>query len=172
MNLREKTLEIARSYLGTSEQGGNNRGEQVEEFLRAAKCRPGDPWCAAFVNWCAEKGAQAHNVISPLESVPLQGYVQSYFAWAREHGYVVTVEQALPGDLFCLYYGNLGRYGHIGFVESVDTKRGVFKTVEGNSNSAGTRESFGGRDGVVSNTRKLTGNVVFLRWTRKVVPRG
>jgi hypothetical protein len=32
-----------------SEQGGDNRGQMVEHFLRSVHLPPGQPWCAALV---------------------------------------------------------------------------------------------------------------------------
>ncbi len=42
---------------GVREQGGNNRGADVEAYQRAtALPGTGWPWCAAFVTWCYERG--------------------------------------------------------------------------------------------------------------------
>lgn len=166
MNLREKALLVALGRVGIRERGGNNRGPEVERWQREAGIRPGDPWCAAFVNACARQAADALFVLSPLESVPLQGYVQSYFEHFAAQGCIVSPQYALPGDLFVIYYPHLKRYGHIGFVgwDGVDLKRKRYDTCEGNSNDAGSREG----DAVVRKSRVLGRHVRFLRWTRVV----
>ena len=40
------------------------------------------------------------------------------------------------------YYPNLGRVGHVGFLEKTDMD-GYFITIEGNTNGAGSREGDG-----------------------------
>lgn len=165
MNLRERTLQIAEGYLGVHEVGGDNSGPDVELFLKAANLGRGNPWCAALVNHSAERAANEQGVISPLESVPLQGYVQSYVDYGRKHGWVIPFDSALPGDLFCVHFPSLKRYGHIGFVRKVSPDRKSFTTVEGNSNDEGTRE---GKE-VCCNVRKVTGTILILRWTRVVL---
>lgn len=46
----------ANAFVGLGEEGGDNRGQMVELFLREVKHPPGQPWCAAFVyhiGYCA-----------------------------------------------------------------------------------------------------------------------
>lgn len=164
MNLRLTTLEVARGYLGVRERGGENRGPEVTEFLRRANIHVPAPWCAAYVNTCAEIGAEKLGVLSPLEEVPLQAYVQSYYQHFSKLGFIVEPHEVMPGDLFVLWYPHLKRYGHIGFVKDIDVRRNRYTTIEGNTNAAGSREG----DGVYSKTRHLGSRVKFIRWTRVV----
>jgi translation initiation factor IF-1 len=48
----------------------------------------------------------------------------------------------LPGDVVTYYYPNIGRVGHVGFLEKID-KDGYFITIEGNTTGGGFN-----RDGV------------------------
>lgn len=173
MNLRLKTLEIARGeyQAGVREQGGNNRGPRVSQYQKAAGIGS-EAWCAAFVNWCAEQAAASMRVKSPLERVPLQGYCQSYYEHFKKLGFLVKPEEAMPGDLFLLWYQNLnrgkGRYGHIGFVFRNQPDENGFYSIEGNTTLKGTRDSSAG-DGVNSLFRRYTAKpTVFVRWTRVV----
>ena len=50
--IRDKAMEIALGEVGVREQGGNNRGPQVEMYLAAVDLPPGQPWCCAGVVWC------------------------------------------------------------------------------------------------------------------------
>jgi hypothetical protein len=50
-----KHLEIAKSYLGTCEPNGNNRGPEINKFLAFDGLDPGYQWCAAFTSWCNHK---------------------------------------------------------------------------------------------------------------------
>src|SRR5687768_9207952 len=40
----------ANAFVGLGEEGGDNRGQMVERFLRGVFLPPGAPWCAAFVH--------------------------------------------------------------------------------------------------------------------------
>jgi len=161
-NLRLTTLAVAEHELraGIREVGGANRGRRVSEYLAEANVLEPAPWCAAYVNWCARNAARIMRCQSPLETVPIQAYVQSHYLWAREHNLFVPHSQALPGDLFILWYSKLGRWGHVGLVrEPLGTLR--FRTVEGNTNSEGSREG----DAVASKIRLFSPNVKIIRWT-------
>jgi hypothetical protein len=147
---------------GVQEEGGDNRGEDVEKYLAAAELSPGLPWCAAFVNWCAEKAARHKNVISPLESITYQGYVQSYYDHAASNEWLIDANQAEIGDLFMLYYPIKSRWAHIGFVKFVDLEEGTFTTIEGNTNEGGSREGYM----VASRTRRISENTCFADWTK------
>ena len=158
--LRLRALEIALTQVGVKERP-SNRGKEVEEYQAEAGIHPGDPWCAAFVNWCARRAAAELGVTSALEAVPLQGYVQSYVDHGKQHGWVVKANEVKPGHLFCVYHPSLNRYAHIGFVGEMLPSRTHFTTVEGNANSQGGREGIE----VARITRGVNDRILFLRWT-------
>jgi len=70
-------------------------------------------------------------------------------AWSPTVGMTNVIyhrgREEIPSDVkdcvFSLYYKNLGRIGHVGFVES--KTNGGFITVEGNTNGKGEREGDG-----------------------------
>lgn len=156
--LRNGTMAIALRYKGVHETT-ENWGPEVKRFLAAAKLKAPAPWCAAFVNCSAEEAAKALSIVSPLEAVPLQAYVQSYADYGKKKGWAAKTPQ--PGDLFCLWYPKLGRYGHIGIVTEVHATKKTFGTIEGNTDDDGSREG----DSVWTKTRPITPNVLFLRYT-------
>jgi hypothetical protein len=164
--LRDVTLYVASDYEGAHEVGDTNSGPAVDLFLKAAQLRPGNPWCAAYVNFCAQEAARRLAVASPLEDVPLQGYVQAYVDYGRAHGWVVPAAEARAGDLFALYFESEGRYAHIGFVTKVDARAQTFRTIEGNTtpNAATAAQDRNGGE-VARKARAITPRVVFLRWT-------
>lgn len=137
-----------------------NWGPEIEQYLEEAGIDVPAPWCCAFVNWCAKQAADLTGEHSPLEDIPLEAYVQAYYNYGKEHGWIVPPKDVGTGDLFLLYHQSLGRYAHIGFVLEVREDEGWFETCEGNSNLDGSREGYE----VVSKLRDLTNNVVFLRW--------
>ena len=152
-------LAVAHDFVGLREIGGDNRGPGVEWILRAAGLSPGAPWCAAYVNRAVEVACAIHNVVSPLESVPLQGYVQSYYEHGVENGWLAPFTRVIPGDLFLVYSQTKGRYAHIGFVDRL--VNGTIHTVEGNTNDDGSREGYG----VFTRERPLSERIIFLHWT-------
>lgn len=161
-------LLYAEDMVGVKEEYKNgkwsNWGPEVQQFLKAANISVPAFWCAAFVNWSAEQAGIDHeqpsNMLSALEAVPLQGYVQSYYEWAVQHDRLISPAEAGPGDLFVLYYSNLGRYGHIGFVVECNEKEGWYTTVEGNTNEEGSREG----NTVAKKKRNITPGTKFIRW--------
>lgn len=155
--LKPLALVLALSKVGVHETGPN-WGDEVREFLASAGIKSPAPWCAAFVNHCWQTVAAHLGVASPLEGVPLQGYVQSYVDHGRKHGWVVPFSEVEPGDLFTLYYPSLKRNGHIGIVVA-KTGEGSFITVEGNTNDGKGREG----NMVFSHTRPNDDHTLFLR---------
>lgn len=154
----------AQSMLGVTEEYIDGRwtnwGPEIKQFLFAAGLSTPAPWCAAFINWCAEQAAVDKNTTSALEDVRLQAYVQSYADWAENNNKFIPKDDAGPGDLFILYYPSLERYAHIGFVDEVNEEEGWFTTIEGNTNDEASREGFK----VASRRRTITSRVKFIRW--------
>lgn len=164
MGPKRCTLLYAQDFLGIEEQGGPNRGPAVELFLRAADLRRGAPWCAAFVNACAEYGFALRNLRSPLEKVGRQGFVQDYVTYGKGQGWEVGWDEVEPGDLFALWFPSKDRYAHIGLVYDpprAGVPDGEFTTIEGNTGDQGEREGYK----VATRKRPLSDGVIFLRWT-------
>src|ERR1044071_6526269 len=108
-------LEIARGYAAAHvhEEGGNNRGDQVEFFQRLMHGVPGDPWCADFVCTCLVKGFARHHGLNEdrrhlpayLQDAssalfPLSGYCPALAEAARRRYMFRSPEfTPQPGDL-------------------------------------------------------------------------
>lgn len=138
-----------------------NWSPEIEAYLEEAEIYVPAPWCAAFVNWCVRQAADLKNILSPLEKIPLQAYVPSYYSYGKNNGWLLSYEKVGPGDLFLLYYSHLGRFGHIGFVDHTDRENNLIYTIEGNTNLAGSREG----TAIMMKSRSVTENVKFLRYT-------
>ncbi len=160
LTLARAALAYAHDYVGIEEIGANT-GPAVRLFLRAANINEPAAWCAAFINLCAELGGAILNVVSPLEKVPRQAFVQDYWTYGVLQGWEVKFEQARAGDLFLLWHRRLERYAHIGFVDCVDLEARSFTTVEGNTNDDGGREGYK----VSIRTRNASAGTVFLRFS-------
>lgn len=134
--IRDKVVQVAYSQLGVKEIGGENRGPDVEKYLAYAHAGPGDPWCAAFVQWCFGQAGREFNDIGITAST-------STFQNMADHGWAAATPR--PGDI--VYYGS----EHTGIV--VGYSDGQVTTIEGNtSDPAGV-----GGEGVYLKKKPLHG---------------
>lgn len=130
--LSERALHVARSQeRNRVRELSPNWGGMVTIYLRVAGWRSPAPWCAAFVFWCLlESGADRKKLWG------LPASTLSLYQWASKGKRIKQNAFANRGDLFVW---NDGRAGHTGFVAN---RIGVahFKTIEGNTDDAGSRE--------------------------------
>lgn len=113
----------------------------------------GAPWCASFVT---AVGRQALGYAWP---VPKTASVQAMVDWAKSRQ-VWYEENPKRGDLFAIYYPSLSppRYGHVGIV--VESQPESFKSLEGNTNTGGSREGYG----IFERTRVPSDRYGYIRW--------
>jgi hypothetical protein len=146
-----KGLAVARGYLaaGVHEEGGNNRGDQVEFFLSIVGRPAGDPWCAAFVSTCWVKG-WAELLGLPADRASLRSYVPRFSKEvlrisasceelaraAKDAGMLLPRDAtAAPGDAALFDFAHQGVPHHVGIVTGV--YRGSIATIEGNTSRGG-----------------------------------
>lgn len=141
-------VEMARSQLGTTEQG-TNRVAYVDWYLGGS---PGNyvpwEWCCIFVLWCANQFGYVGSVFEKTASC------SEMFRWMTEDkGYSrITVREAwqgeqtiLPGDILLFYAGGK-TFCHIGIIEEVGPNNSYIQTIEGNT--SGSFDPNGGRHSV------------------------
>lgn len=152
MALAERAIECARRSIGVRENP-SNWGKWVSVYLKFIGIFVPSPWCAAFV---AYKIHQAAWELGIKTRWPKYGYVQSIVNWAKKQPLGSIRHSPLTNSVFVVFDKSLNRYAHIGFIEDVRTKNGLtqIKTIEGNSNTDGSRE---GKE-VVSVWRNWTSN--------------
>jgi hypothetical protein len=126
--LGDNIIESASSHIGVCEEGGNNRGRDVEIYLKSVGLGPGYAWCSAFVVTILDYCSVPHNINAWAPSA-----VSKNVVWQRGDG-----SPPEPGDVFGIYYESKGRVGHVGFIEKWDDK--YAHTIEGNTNDAGSRD--------------------------------
>ena len=143
--LPAEIVRIAKLEIGVEEVDGTNCGPRVNEY-KAATWLPADkpwPWCAAFVCWVVrramiEAGVQETDTFKrprtagawDMEDWSLK---QDRSTWTKKpHG-----DDIEPGDIVVF------RFSHIGFAVSDPDEQGFVLCVEGNSNTAGSREGGG-----------------------------
>lgn len=152
-------LKKAHSQLGVEEKPrGSNDGPQVRAYLRATGLGPGSPWCAAFLAWCIQEVEKERGITIAF---PKTASCDVILEFARRHDILFAEPQ--EGDVF-LVLASQNDATHTGFVQAVTKTK--FKTIEGNSNSTGTREG----NEVCSNSRPFKTRYRFVRWGALLKP--
>ena len=129
--VRTRVAETYLSQIGVVEATGNNDGPEVESYLAVTGFSAGAPWCAAFVAWAYT----INDVPNPRSAWSPSWFPPSNVIYTRGFKSGTYPQQ---GDVFGLYYANLGRIAHVGFVHQWGDK--IVITVEGNTNEDGSRE--------------------------------
>ena len=137
--LRRSLVSVARSWVGITELGGNNKGQMVERFQRAVDQKAsGEPWCMAFVQFCMIESrrlcedifAQSFNVSDKIFKTE-----HCLTAWNRTDKFQ-RIEKPIPGALIFWqkYRHDIGTTsGHVGIVSKILDDDTVL-TIEGNTN--------------------------------------
>ncbi len=122
----------------------SNCGPQVNEYLGRVGVSPGLSWCCAFVYWCFDESAKRLSVRNPM--VRTAGCLDHWNRATAQGARRVLTAQAVQnpelvcaGMIFIMDHG--GGLGHTGLVESV--QGGLVTTIEGNTNTALSREGGG-----------------------------
>ena len=147
IDLGEEVLKVAQSQIGVYEQGGDNKGPEVVNYLAEVGLEAGNPWCSAFAIWCIH---QVEKKSKKISKVYKSGHVMTMWRNTPE-----SEKMWLPkkGAIAIWRYGDSEK-GHCGIVESVDDFGVEFVSIEGNSkagNPAIVREG----DCVDRHTRSL-----------------
>jgi hypothetical protein len=130
-NVRDKVALTYLSQIGVKEATGHNDGPEVESYLRSVDLAPGAPWCAAFVSWTYTK----NGIKNPRSAWSPVYFPSSKVIYTRD-GTIKAIPQ--KADVFGIYFANLGRIAHVGFIHFWGSR--LVETVEGNTNDAGSRE--------------------------------
>jgi hypothetical protein len=133
----------ANAFVGLGEEGGDNRGQMVEHFLRSVSLPPGLPWCAAFVHHVGHSAHYDHLTKQSSWPLPATGSCEALARAARANG--VLRDEPHVGDIFLLYSRLQRRFIHTGIVVGVQDEERVHLrhvhscvTVEGNTNNDGS----------------------------------
>jgi len=138
----KEALKVAVSQLGVMEKPlGSNRGPEVDKYLASVGLGPGQFWCMAFVYYCFNKAAEKLDRNNPLVKT---GHCMTH--WNSTKGKKIIASNAVnnptlvkPGQIFIINTG--GSSGHTGIVEKLEG--GFLHTIEGNSNTSGSRNGIG-----------------------------
>jgi len=168
MDPLKRLFGIATSEVGVLEVGGNNRGPRIVEYQSATWLKPSPwPWCAAFIcwiirEWLKEAEVQAAFSLTSARAIeawrPRTAGAFDFERWAKEKGLPVLSRKskAKAGDLVIF------DFSHIGIVLKDQLGTDTIETIEGNTNSAGQRDSTSG-DGVWRRRRSVSTVRSFIR---------
>lgn len=148
--LREKAFDVAEALVGVMEQGGNNTGPTVDKIIRANGGVIGEPWCGDFDAFCYRQGGsklvdRAWASVNAIET--------------GNRGDFKQITNPARGDVVTFSFSHTGL-----FDKWIDRKRGIFRTIEGNTGPVGaTSDSLTGGDGVYRKNRSTSLGVSFWR---------
>lgn len=151
--LRVRALNYAISDLGVREQGGNNRGPEVDRIIRENQGQLGEPWCGdAVARWYRRAGSK----------VVQRGWASTIWLLAN----LLPVKHPLAGHVVVYDFGS-GGAKHTGLFERwVDKKAGTFTAIEGNTNTTSSASDSGGGEGVHRRVRHVSMVAGFRRVAR------
>lgn len=145
-NIASEIVRIATAEIGVEEIDDTNCGERVNEYKSATTLDPNQPWpwCAAFVCWVIRQAfiAAGASLKTPGFSRPRTAGAWAMEAWSLTQNATTWTRKPhagdiLPGDIVVF------NFSHIGFATSAPNAAGWISTVEGNTDTAGSREGGG-----------------------------
>lgn len=148
----KEMVNIAKSQIGVVELPRNsNTGPEVEGLYQRSTWLNGTgfAWCAAFICYLFKEASKKPNMEYSFK-LPKTAGAYDFENWARNNSNYVEIlsppfTNIIPGDIIIF------NFSHIGI--SIDvSKFGSVSTVEGNTNSSGSREG----DGVYQKNRKFS----------------
>lgn len=170
-----KLVEIAEREVGIREVGGNNNGVRIREYQRATNLRPLGPWpwCAAFTSWVIREWLNAYPEVRRAlgwHSEEIEGKrpktagAYDYINWARRFDQeILPPTAAVEPGMIAVF-----DFSHISFVKA-PSGANSFKSIEGNTNGRGDRDSLTG-DGVWEKVRSKNLVRRFIRWRFVAAP--
>lgn len=164
MNLAERIVKIAQAEVGTEEVNGTNCGPRVNEYKGATNLPPKEswPWCAAFVDWVVWQAMKEGNKAGEAYTFkrPTTAGAWDLENWSLAQDDSTNTKKPPRRDIgagdIVIY-----KFSHVGFALSSPDSDGDFRTVEGNTDKAGSRE--GG--GVYRKTRNVSQVRCRIRFT-------
>jgi hypothetical protein len=150
--LSEIIRQIAAEEIGIQEIGSTNTSPRVQEYQAATNLKgTGWPWCAAFICWVVMTAMIRHGGKFTFAR-PRTAAAYGFDEWSLAQDNSTKTRRSHGGDEIAIF--SLKSVSHCGIAISKPDKNGWFKTIEGNSNSAGSRTG-----GMVVHQRRHVSNV-------------
>src|SRR5262249_44791055 len=137
--VRSQALRRAVGQIGVKESPAGSNQQKYGSWYG----ENGVPWCAIFVSWCYENGAQdigkgsaSFTTVKEAGAGDRYDYVPFIVADAQNGRYGLSISSSpKPGDLVCYDWNRNGEYDHVGLFE--DFKSGhTFTAIEGNKSES------------------------------------
>ena len=139
--LPQKLVNLAKKEVGVEEVNGTNCGPRVDEYKSATFLNPkkGWPWCAAFICWLFREAMEDEKYTFKR---PRTASAWDFENWCRQQDQSVILKKPHANDIQA---GDVivFTFSHIGLAISAPDKNGFVTTVEGNTDSTGSREGGG-----------------------------
>jgi hypothetical protein len=171
--LCEYLINIASSYVGVTEEGGDNKGAQVELFQKAVDgVANGESWCLCFIQYCVKKaqekfyqdfGIDVKTILYPTEHVLTLWNKTDYKYRLKEMPHSACI-------ILWQHYvqGKPTNMGHAGIIESL-VNNSLVKTIEGNTSaSSNLNQIERNGDGVYYKIRHIDSNSRLLTSTKSM----
>ena len=138
-------IQTAEAEVGVEEVNGSNCGPRVNEY-KAATWLPADkawPWCAAFICWIVQEAMRKASIHETAGfKRPRTAGAWDFENWSLAQDSTTWTRRPhrgdiQPGDIVIF------RFSHIGLAVSAPDKNGNVRTIEGNTDAAGSREGGG-----------------------------
>lgn len=140
MKLAQKLIELAEREVGVEEVNGTNCGPRVNEYKGATNLPPEEAWawCAAFIDWLVREAMKNGSYTFRR---PTTAGAWDLENWSRAQDQSTQTRNApgddiRPGDIVIF------TFHHVGLAVSAPSG-GIVSTIEGNTDSAGSREGGG-----------------------------
>lgn len=131
--VRERVHQTFVSEIGVSEQGGDNKGKRIAEYLATTGLGEGYAWCAAFLSW----GFTQHDVENPQSAWSPDWFPSEKTIYVRGNSEVDEGDWK-PTDVIGLWFQSKGRIAHVGTIDTVINN--TVLSIEGNTNDYSERE--------------------------------
>jgi len=145
--IQNAMIAVALSQVGVREHGFN-KGKEVEEYQKVVDGKAKqEAWCMAFVQWVTKRVCNQYGIESVL--FKSENCQQVYIHTPAKY------QSSAPviGGCFIQQSRTESHKGHTGIIRT-GSVAGVFRSIEGNTNSAGSSEG----DGVYTKYRYSAGN--------------
>ena len=159
MKLADKLVSLALNEIGVEEVDGTNCGVRVDQYKSATNLPPHEswPWCAAFVCWLVREAVRTDGPYTFAR--PTTAGAWDLENWSKKqdnstHTLRNPGNDIKAGDIVIF------KFSHVGLCVR-GAEAGRIRTVEGNTDAAGSRE--GG--GVFQKSRSLDSVKTRIRFT-------
>jgi hypothetical protein len=157
--LAEKLVALAQLEIGVEEVDGTNCGVRVDSYKSATNLPPHEawPWCAAFIDWLVREAIRTDGPYTFAR--PTTAGAWNLENWSKEqdnstHTLRNPGNDVKAGDIVIF------KFSHVGLCLR-GAEAGRIRTIEGNTDAAGSRE--GG--GVFEKSRALDSIKTRIRFT-------